>query len=150
MTYSSPTINRYSPALLPADPQQKRSRPIGVMELLQLASQRASSQYSTRSESSRASLKEMASIAGRTPSYLGKRFSRDIGVSFRSLSAATRDHLVRELLESSDLRIKEIAGLTGYTTVSDFCHSFRRRHGTTPTEYRRSRGGAALAKPAPL
>jgi AraC-like DNA-binding protein len=73
------------------------------------------------------------------------------GSSLTSLLGAERRQRAVSLLCASDLPIEEIAGLLGYSGVSNFTRAFRQWTGETPAAFRRSRSGqlprdAGLAK----
>ena len=43
-----------------------------------------------------------------------------------------------ELLSAPDAQVKDIAGLVGYSNISHFSDTFRKKFGCTPSEYKRS------------
>ena len=43
----------------------------------------------------------------------------------------------KELLENTDLTVKDIAEKTGYTSANSFCRAFRRVTGMNTSEYRK-------------
>ena len=47
----------------------------------------------------------------------------------------------RRLLRDSDVEIGEIAYLVGYESPSSFSNVFKRWHGISPIEYRRTKSG---------
>lgn len=73
---------------------------------------------------------------GVTPNHLSKTFKRAVGRSFRTLTVQARQRHAADLLETTDLAIKQIAPLAGYKHVSDFSSCFKRVYGVSPKEYR--------------
>ncbi len=73
-------------------------------------------------------------LSGRT---LQRRL-RELGTSFRQVSLDTRLELARELLRT-DLAIKEVAYLTGYTDVANFSAAFMAQAGERPSMFKASR-----------
>lgn len=59
------------------------------------------------------------------------------GAAFRDHVVAIRMVKAKELLESTRLEVKEVAGRVGYKHVSHFSRHFKFRHGISATEYRR-------------
>ena len=58
------------------------------------------------------------------------------GTTFRELVAACRYDIARQLLETSDIEMTEIADTLGYAEASVFTRAFHRWSGTTPTRWR--------------
>lgn len=133
MTYLTPVVSRMS-GKAPVIDHAKPRRPLDAEEVLRIMNVLSAPDMTTSDRT----LKELAFRTGRTASHLGRRFSQLAGLNFRALSRVKRDHLSCDLLKTTDLAIKEIAALTGYCAVSDFCHSFRRHHGLSPGKYRES------------
>ena len=82
------------------------------------------------------SLSVLAKQVARHPAHVARAFKRRHGITVgeylrdRQLGAAAR------LLRSSDMSISTIAHSTGFYDHSQFCHTFRKRTGQTPTEFR--------------
>jgi AraC-like DNA-binding protein len=66
---------------------------------------------------------------------LNRRLSAE-GTTFRQLAAQCRYDIARQLLETSDMEMVEIAATLGYAESSVFTRAFRRWSGTTPTHWR--------------
>ncbi|MBR2625760.1 MAG: AraC family transcriptional regulator [Lentisphaeria bacterium] len=81
----------------------------------------------------------LASAAGITLRHWNRIFSRVTGMPPGSFVHACRIKLARELLTSTDIQIKEIAGKCGFENVSDFSRFFRKKCGISPGRYRRNR-----------
>jgi two-component system, response regulator YesN len=71
-------------------------------------------------------------------SYLSKLIRRMLGTSFVDYLAEYRVERAKELLASSDMKGYEVAELVGYSDARYFASLFKRRTGTTPSEYRKS------------
>ena len=59
-----------------------------------------------------------------------------LGTSFHAIVEALRKDLALKYLEQSDLTLKEITFLLGYTDISSFNHAFKRWTGKTPKQVR--------------
>ena len=55
----------------------------------------------------------------------------------KPLSRVRRDQFCCRLLGTTNLAIKEVAAVSGFTSASEFCHAFRRLHGVSASEYRK-------------
>jgi AraC-like DNA-binding protein len=60
-----------------------------------------------------------------------------LGTSFREVLEDVRFEAARQLLESTELPLDDIADALGYAGVSPFTRAFRRRAGTAPGQWRR-------------
>ena len=68
-----------------------------------------------------------------------RTFSRalaKLGTSFHAIVETLRKDLALEYLKQSDLTLKEITFLLGYTDISSFNHAFKRWTGKTPSDVR--------------
>ena len=68
--------------------------------------------------------------------YLSRRFKQEVGVTFSEYLAAVRLRRAKELLETTTLRISEVAAQIGIPNVSYFSTIFRREFGRSPSEIR--------------
>jgi len=59
-----------------------------------------------------------------------------LGTSFNAIVETLRKELAEKYLKQSDLSLKEIAFLLGYTDSSSFNHAFKRWTGNTPKQAR--------------
>ncbi|HVJ87470.1 MAG TPA: helix-turn-helix domain-containing protein, partial [Caulifigura sp.] len=92
-------------------------------------------------------LAEGLSISRRT---LDKRFVTALGRTPHEVISQLRISRVKGLLLASMAPLAEIADQTGFEHVEYLCAAFKRAVGTTPGEYRRSRGtGGRLRKKRP-
>ncbi|WP_020620402.1 AraC family transcriptional regulator [Paenibacillus daejeonensis] len=72
-----------------------------------------------------------------TNSYLSSYFKEKTGINLSEYTHTFRMGKAMEMLQSTDLKIQDIASLVGYLTVAPFNRAFKRHTGLTPTEYRR-------------
>lgn len=96
--------------------------------------------YTDRHFREELSLSQTARSLGVSVNYLGTLFRETLGVSYRDYLAKLRLRYACELLASSDLPIKEIALVSGYSSVEYFFCSFRKNLGITPAAYRKNGG----------
>lgn len=82
------------------------------------------------------SLEVAADILGTSPRTLQRRL-QERGSTYRRVLAEAQFELSRQLLDSGDFNITEIAQETGYESPSNFTRAFRRLAGMTPTQYQR-------------
>ncbi len=82
------------------------------------------------------SLGMLASSLGVTPNYLGRVFSRDIGMTFNEYLNRVRLRYACNMLLFSTLPAKEIAIISGYASVEYMFRLFKEQMGMTPSEYR--------------
>lgn len=82
------------------------------------------------------SLSGFAAEYGYSADYLGRLFSKIIGISFSEYTANARINRARFLLTSTDLPLEVIAENLGYYDVCYFSRQFRRLTGTSPGRYR--------------
>lgn len=81
-------------------------------------------------------LQEIAKAAGWSVPHLHEVFRRFLDMSPHQALLQKRLHRARELLSSTDLSVKQVAGETGFSTAAGFSHSFKSRVGLTPREFR--------------
>ena len=83
------------------------------------------------------SREEVAETVGLTPSYFGKVFSKETGMSFTDYLASVRIERAKELLATTQKNISEIALEVGFGSQSYFGYLFRKKEKKSPREYRR-------------
>jgi AraC-like DNA-binding protein len=93
------------------------------------------------------SLEGMASAAGMSRSRFAKQFRDAFGMSQMTFVLKTRLHHAAQLLRSTPLPIKVIAGTAGFASRSHFSRAFRGAYGTDPTAFREKHGAAAIDPP---
>lgn len=81
----------------------------------------------------------LASKVGMGRSSFAARFAAEIGQTPMELLAQERLRSAAELLESTDLKVAEIAERVGYRSEAAFSHRFRRHFGQPPGALRRAR-----------
>ncbi len=72
-----------------------------------------------------------------TPRHLSRIFQEAVGVSFREKQAEARLDRARELLETTNSKMYEVAVESRYQSLSLFNHMFRKRFGVTPAKWRK-------------
>lgn len=70
--------------------------------------------------------------------YLSTRFHKEVGMTVTDYINLTRVRRSLKLLSGTTLSMSEIAERCGFTDANYYARTFRKIHGTTPTEYRRS------------
>jgi AraC-like DNA-binding protein len=85
------------------------------------------------------SLSQLAAIFDRSPYYLARVFSRDVGLPPHCYLHTVRIRRARELLDAA-LPISEVAIAVGYADQSHFTHRFKRLMGIAPAQYVRRQG----------
>lgn len=83
-------------------------------------------------------LEGIATLFGYNSSYLGKTISAKIGVNFNTYLDQVRIRNAKELLETSDLKVYNIAARVGYKNVDAFHEKFKKATGLTPSEYKKT------------
>jgi transcriptional regulator GlxA family with amidase domain len=82
------------------------------------------------------SLRALANSVNLSPSRLRQLFTKETGQSPLQYLRDVRMRTAERLLTTTFLSIKEVAFVIGSRHVSSFVHSFKRRHGVTPGEFR--------------
>ena len=82
------------------------------------------------------SLEEIAENLGITPEYLSYLFNREMGVKFSTYLRNYRMEMAKQLLESTELKIYEIASMVGYSDTKYFNRVFKETEGLSPKEFR--------------
>lgn len=85
------------------------------------------------------SLKTLASKLNVSPSYLGTAFRQQTGCYFNDYLTDARLKYAANLLENTDLKIKDIVDRIGFSSQTYFNRAFKRSFGTSPVNYRRER-----------
>ena len=71
-----------------------------------------------------------------SPYYFSKIFKEETGENFIEYVTNIRMTKAKELLQSSDLSMKEICAQVGYSDPNYFSRTFKKNVGVTPTEYK--------------
>lgn len=97
-------------------------------------------EYAKSHLSQEITVKEIAeNILFMNSTYVSHLFSKKQGISFSSWVKNLRMEKARELLESTDLSITEVAFLSGYNDTSRFIRVFKSENGMTPNKYKQKR-----------
>ncbi len=71
-----------------------------------------------------------------SPSWLGHLFKAETGVPLRFYVVSKRLERAADLLQGTQMRVKEVAYCVGYGHPSSFVRAFIRHYGTTPQRFR--------------
>lgn len=82
---------------------------------------------------------DISNEIGLSQSYFMKYFKNTMGTSFIDYLNEYRLTMASRLLLTSDSSILDIAGKVGFENLSYFNRLFKKRFGTTPSKYRKSR-----------
>ncbi|MER5949067.1 helix-turn-helix domain-containing protein [Streptomyces sp. NPDC001904] len=80
---------------------------------------------------------DLAAYAHVSDRHLTRLFKTELGTTPHAYIESVRVEKARHELESSDATLERVAAVCGFGTVDTLVRAFRRRVGTTPTEYRR-------------
>lgn len=83
---------------------------------------------------------DLAGATGLSVSRLCHLFHNQTGMSPRRYIKAARLTRAKELLETADLSVKEVAARAGFNHVGRFIGEFRKAYGLTPSQHRRALG----------
>ena len=83
------------------------------------------------------SLATAADFAGLSSFYLSKLFKEEKGETFINFISEKRLEKSRQLLEETELSIKEITAEVGYNDQNYFSRIFKSKYGLSPKEYRK-------------
>ena len=83
------------------------------------------------------SLEQMAKDLSVSVNYMGAVFKKWVGVSFNEYLNTVRLKNACNMLETTDLSVKEIAFASGYKSVEYFLYRFKNNLKTTPTAYKK-------------
>lgn len=81
-------------------------------------------------------LEQLAQQYNTSTKYLSKRIKQYLNITFKDYVTQLRIDKSKELLESSELKIEEIANQVGFMNRSTFVRAFKIRVGLSPSEYR--------------
>jgi AraC family transcriptional regulator len=93
-------------------------------------------EYIRSNLSSALSISEIGRACGMSTRNVARVFKQATGVSIGDFIARCRVDLAKELLESDNLRIKEVSWRCGFRSSSAFSAAFRAATGMTPRDYR--------------
>ena len=81
-------------------------------------------------------LEKVASICNLSPCYFSKVFKKEVGINFISYVNDKKINMAKEILETTDIPITNIAIDLGFEDCGYFIRVFKRLQGVTPKKYR--------------
>ena len=84
------------------------------------------------------SLESLANKYAVNKNYLSTRFHKEVGMTVTDYINLTRVRRSLKLLSGTNLSMPEIAERCGFADANYFTRTFKKIHGTTPNEYRKS------------
>ncbi|WP_250673611.1 response regulator [Paraclostridium ghonii] len=96
----------------------------------------ASIEYIDKNLGENVSLEQVASICNLSPCYFSKVFKKEVGVNFISYVNDKKISKAKEILETTDNSIINIAIDLGYEDCGYFIRVFKKLQGITPKKYR--------------
>ncbi|GAA0706739.1 response regulator [Paraclostridium ghonii] len=96
----------------------------------------ASIEYIDNNLGENVSLEQVASICNLSPCYFSKVFKKEVGVNFISYVNDKKINRAKEILETTDNSIINIAIDLGYEDCGYFIRVFKKLQGVTPKKYR--------------
>lgn len=88
-------------------------------------------------------VKELASLARVSESYLRRIFSDELGISPKKYLTALRMARAKTFLAGGHKSVGDVALKCGFASVYSFCRAFKEAVGETPTEYRKNHSSTA-------
>ncbi len=82
-------------------------------------------------------LENIAPLFGYNSSYLGKIFSKKMGMNFNAYLDHVRTEKAKEILTTSKAQVYKVAEMVGYKNVDYFHIKFKKHTGCSPAEYRK-------------
>ena len=82
-------------------------------------------------------LSKVSEHFGISEMYLSQFFKEQTGQNFHEHVESMRMHKAKTLLAGTSLSVKDITKATGYAYTNTFLKAFKRRHGVTPSTYRK-------------
>jgi AraC-like DNA-binding protein len=86
-----------------------------------------------------ASIQELSRLVNLSSSRLSHLFKAAVGLNLNTFLSNRRLERAADLLQSTEMQIKEITYCAGYSQAPSFVRAFERRFGSSPTNYRRQR-----------
>ena len=93
------------------------------------------------------SLESLANKYAVNKNYLSTRFHKEVGMTVTDYINLTRVRRSLKLLSSTSLSMQEIAERCGFSDANYYSRIFKKIHGTTPNEYRKSPQNAKNTSP---
>lgn len=92
-------------------------------------------EYMERHHAERLTLAEIAEQAGFSPEHFSRVFRRETGVNYVAYLNNLRMKHAVQLLEQTDSKVYEIAEKVGFSSLSYFSTTFKKKFGKSPYEY---------------
>jgi transcriptional regulator GlxA family with amidase domain len=86
-------------------------------------------------------LAELAKLVGASRSSLAKAFASELGQTPGAWLARRRLELARDILQTTDVKLAEIADRVGYASEFALSRAFKRHFGIAPTRLRQAGSG---------
>ncbi|MNG22693.1 Bifunctional transcriptional activator/DNA repair enzyme AdaA [compost metagenome] len=80
---------------------------------------------------------DIAAFLHFNPAYLSRLFKKETGLSLSDYIMDQRMKQAKRLLSESDLKVSDVAEITGYRNFSYFSKLFKKQEGFTPQEFRK-------------
>lgn len=106
-----------------------RNKQLSIVEIIERYIESHLSQDVTR--------EEIASFLHFNPAYLSRMFKKETGHSLTDYIIDVRMKQAKRLLSESDLKVSDVAEITGYHNFSYFSKLFKKQEGFTPQEFRK-------------
>lgn len=87
---------------------------------------------------------EVAECAHLSPSRFEHLLKQETGQNFKTLVLAARMREADHALLDLTMRIKDVTTAAGFPDVPNFNHYFRKWHGQSPSQFRRSRAARVI------
>jgi AraC-like DNA-binding protein len=88
-------------------------------------------------------LTELAKVVGASRSSLAKLFAAEVGETPGAWLARKRLELARDMLQTSDVKLAEVADRVGYASEFALSRAFKRHFGIAPARFRQSGSGTS-------
>jgi PAS domain S-box-containing protein len=85
-----------------------------------------------------------------SPAHFSRTFHQATGTNFKQFVLQKRIEKSLTLLQTSDLRVKEIAHATGFRQMAYFTRAFKKHTGMNPSKYRQTHFYTTGTEPCPL
>src|SRR6266702_6515640 len=116
--------NRFTPVNIP---DRNRAEPVEIWKARNFIHQYSDDELS---------LTKVAKFAHISANYLSEKFKEVAGINFVDYVARIRVSKARDLLQTSNLRISEIAFAVGFQSLSQFNRVFKKLTQKSPTQFR--------------
>lgn len=81
-------------------------------------------------------IEEIAGKLGLASTYVSTLFKKEAQISFSQYLSDFRIQKAQELLEQTEMKVKDISMETGFGTYNNFARVFKKKLGMTPIEYK--------------